>query len=272
MTAQPMVPRRYRIEWRQRDSDDIVTFGLVPVDGPLPPFAPGQFAMLYAFGVGEVPISVSAIPDDHQLVHTIRDVGAVSHALCTVQEGTTIGVRGPFGTIWGAEDAVGGDLVILAGGVGLAPLRPVIDQVLASRDDFGRVCLLVGARSPEALLYRDDLPDWAGQLDVQVTVDHAEQSWNGHVGLVTDLIASAEFDPASALALMCGPEVMMRFAARGMLDAGVDAAQLRLSMERNMKCAIGHCGHCQFGPAFVCKDGPVFAYPRIETLLRTREV
>jgi anaerobic sulfite reductase subunit B len=272
VTVEQMVPHRYRVGWRRRDTVDTVTFGLDPIDGPLPPFAPGQFAMLYAFGVGEVPISVSATPPEGQLVHTIRDVGPVSHALCGASEAEMVGVRGPFGTSWAAEDAAGRDLVILAGGVGLAPLRPVIDQVLADRDRFGMVCLLAGARSPDALLFRDEFDAWSEHLDVQMIVDHAEPTWPGRIGVVTELLETARFDAESALSLVCGPEVMMRFAARSLLNAGVTADRIRISMERNMKCAIGHCGHCQFGAEFVCKDGPVFTYADVEPLLRVREV
>jgi NAD(P)H-flavin reductase len=267
-----MVPHRYRLGWRRRDTADTVTFGLDPMDSPLPAFSPGQFAMLYAFGIGEVPISVSATPDSGQLVHTVRDVGAVSRALCAASESQMVGVRGPFGTSWAAEDAVGRDLVIVAGGVGLAPLRPVVHQVLEQRGRFHRVCLLVGSRSPDALLFGDEFDTWARQLDLQVIVDHADRTWEGRVGVVTDLVDTARFDAGSALALVCGPEVMMRFAARALLDAGVSADRVRISMERNMKCAIGHCGHCQFGAEFVCKDGPVFTYADVERLLRIREV
>jgi NAD(P)H-flavin reductase len=270
--ADPMLPRRYRVRSRQRECADTDTLVIDPLDRPLPPFAPGQFAMLYAFGVGEVPISVSATPDDGSLVHTVRDVGPVSRSICAAEPGTVIGVRGPFGTSWSAEDAAGGDLVVVAGGVGLAPLRPVIHQVLADRGAFGSVSVLVGARSPDLLLFGAEIESWADALHVAVTVDHAAPSWTGHVGVVTELLAKAPFTPDHALAVVCGPEVMMRFAARALADAGVAEDWIRISMERNMKCAVGHCGHCQFGPDFVCKDGAVFAYSDVRQLLSVREV
>ena len=268
----PMVPRRYRVRWRRRETSDTVTLHLDPLDGSLPTFAPGQFAMLYAFGIGEIAISVSAVPADGTLVHTVRAVGAVSRAICAVQEGDVLGVRGPFGTSWAAEDNSGGDLVMVAGGVGIAPLRPAVRQVLADRDAFGDVSVLVGARSPDLLLFGDELNSWSDQLDVLVTVDRAEPSWGGRIGVVTQLLPSARFDPVRTMALVCGPEVMMRFTARALVDTGVRPDQVRLSMERNMKCAIGHCGHCQFGPEFICVDGPVFPYARIEPLMSVREV
>jgi anaerobic sulfite reductase subunit B len=268
----PMLPRRYRVRSRHRECADTETLVIDPLDRPLPPFAPGQFAMLYAFGVGEVPISVSATPDDGSLVHTVRAVGPVSRMICAAEPGTVLGVRGPFGTSWSAEDADGGDLVVIAGGVGLAPLRPVVHQALADRGSFGSVCVLVGARSPDLLLYRAETGSWGDALHVAVTVDHAAPSWTGHVGVVTELLAKAPFSPERTLAVVCGPEVMMRFAARALADAGVPEDRIRISMERNMKCAVGHCGHCQFGPDFVCTDGAVFAYSDVRHLPSVREV
>ncbi len=267
-----MAPSRYRIGWRRRETADTVTVGLDPVDEALAVFEPGQFAMLYAFGVGEVPISVSASRGGTQLVHTIRDVGAVSHALCAAPEGEVLGVRGPFGTTWSAAGVDVSDLVLVAGGVGLAPLRPVVHQVLGDRHRFGRVSLLLGARSPDLLLYTDELVEWSKFVDVQVTVDHATASWSGNVGVVTELLPRARFDPAATLALVCGPEVMMRFAARALLAAGVAPGRIRVSLERNMKCAYGHCGHCQLAHEFVCKDGAVFPYDRVRPLLEVKEL
>ena len=272
MTAATMTPSRYRIRWRRHEAADTVTVGLGPVDEALPAFAPGQFAMLYVFGVGEVPISVSAISAEAELVHTIRDVGAVSRALCAATEGDVVGVRGPFGTSWTAEEAHGRDLVIIAGGVGLAPLRPVVHQVLGDRRAFGRVSVLVGARSPDLILYADEFDDWSRTLDLHLTVDHATGSWSSSVGVVTELLDRVTFDPTSTLALVCGPEVMMRFTARALLGVGIPARQVRVSLERNMKCAFGHCGHCQLADTFVCKDGPVFSYERVEPLLAVREL
>jgi NAD(P)H-flavin reductase len=231
--------------------------------------------MLYAFGIGEVPISMSAnATDDGVFVHTVRDVGAVSGAIARLEAGATLGVRGPFGIGWPVRSAEGADLIIVAGGLGLAPLRPAIRQILASRQRYGRIVVLIGSRTPKDLLFKEELEEWRRRLDVDidVTVDHADPSWHGNVGVVPDLIARAAFDPQKTVALVCGPEVMMRFTVSGLRDAGVTSERIYLSMERNMKCAIGLCGHCQFGPTFVCKDGPVISYDRIADFLTVKEL
>ena len=269
--ARPMIPVPYRVARRRRETHDSWTLELEPAGGaPVEPFAPGQFAMLYAFGKGEVPISVSALP----LVHTIRAVGAVSAALCDARRGHVLGVRGPFGTAWPVEAAEGADVVMLTGGLGLAPLRPVVHHVLAHRERYGRVVVLYGARSPGELLYTAELEHWRGRFDVQVeaAVDQAAAGWRGRVGVVTTLVPRADFDPAHTLAMICGPEVMLRVAAAALRARGVPAEAIFVSLERSMKCAIGLCGHCQLGPAFVCKDGPVFRWDAVEPLLRVREL
>jgi NAD(P)H-flavin reductase len=270
-----LAPQPYRVVRKRRETSDVVTLALVPVaDGAARP-SPGQFNMLYAWGVGEVPISTSGDPTtDGPLQHTVRAVGPVSRALTATAQGGVIGVRGPFGTEWDVGAATGADVVMVAGGIGLAPLRPVILGILAERPRFGAVTLLVGARTPDAVPFRRDLARWRSRLDVDVavTVDAAGPDWRGHVGVVTKLIGGARFDPAHTVAFVCGPEVMMRYAADALVDRGVDAARVRVAMERNMKCAVALCGHCQFGPEFVCKDGSVFAYERVAPLLRLREV
>jgi NAD(P)H-flavin reductase len=272
---EPMVPRPFRVERVRGETRDVWTLSLEPVEGPPLAFQPGQFTMLYAFGVGEVPISISGDPTrPGPLVHTIRAVGAVTRALCAVKPGATVGVRGPFGTAWPVREAEGRDVVVAAGGLGLAPLRPVIYHLLAHRERYGRVSLLVGARTPDDLLFPRGLEQWRGRFDfeVEVTVDSATPKWRGNVGVVTKLLSRASFDPADAVAMICGPEVMMRFMVGGLRSAGVPAGDCYVSMERNMKCAVGFCGHCQLGPEFVCKDGPVFPYARMESLLRVPEV
>lgn len=268
-----MVPRRFRVVSHVRETGDTVTLGLEPVDGEAASFDPGQFHMLWAFGVGEIPISFSGSVNGHVL-HTVRSVGAVSRAICDMAPGTMVGVRGPYGTGWGLETATGRDILIVAGGIGLAPLRPAIEAVIDDRDSFGRVGVLVGARSPDLLLFTDDLHAWRSRFDleVEVTVDAAGLDWRGDVGLVTELIDRVPFDPDNTTALVCGPEVMMRHTSAALVDRGVAPTQVRLSLERNMKCAIGHCGHCQFGPEFICLDGPVFPLDRVAPLLSTREL
>lgn len=269
----PMVPRPFRVADRWPEVPGVVTLALEPVDGPPIAVAPGQFTMLYAFGVGEVPISVSG-REDGRILQTIREVGSVTRALCAAGPGEVLGARGPFGSDWALEAAQGRDVVVVAGGLGLAPLRPAIRGLVAERERYGRISVLVGARSPGDLLFPDEMRSLADDpgLHVAMTVDHAERGWAGPVGVVPELIPDAPFDPATAMALVCGPEVMMRFTAEALLDGGMPAERVLVSMERNMKCAIGHCGHCQFGPEFVCRDGPVLPYERVRRLLSVREV
>ncbi len=275
-SVDPMVPTVARLSGRRRETADTWTLAL-EAGGPEGAFrfAPGQFNMLYVFGVGEVPISMSGDPGrPGPLVHTIRAVGAVSSALAGTRPGASIGVRGPFGAGWPLEQAIGADVLVIAGGLGLAPLRPALYRLLAERQRYGRVVLLYGTRSPADILFRRELESWRRRLDVEieVTVDHAAGDWRGNVGVVTTLIPRAAFDPLHSIALVCGPEVMMRFALASLRDAGLPEEAIYLSMERNMKCAIGHCGHCQLGPTFVCKDGPVFRYDRVRQLLSAKEI
>ena len=269
-----MIPRPFRIVRRRVDNADTVTLQLEPVDGDSLRFAPGQFTMLGAFGVGEVPISISGNPlnplDSPNLEHTIRDVGGVTHILASREPGGVLLVRGPFGSGWNLRDGIGGDLILVAGGIGLAPLRPALLEALARRDDFGRIVVLYGARTPQDVLFAEELAAW-GRL-AGVTVDHGDAEWRGHVGLVTKLIPRVAFDPAGASALVCGPEVMMRYVATALLDRGVSPARLQLSMERNMRCGIGLCGHCQLRELFLCLDGPVLPYERLAPLLTVPEL
>lgn len=272
--ADPFLPQLYRIARASRELRDTVTLDLMPLAGRRPAFAPGQFNMLYAFGIGEVAISVSGDPNDGAFVHTIRDVGAVSAALAKLAPGATVGVRGPFGTGWPVEQARGADVIIVAGGLGLAPLRPAIYDVLANRARYRRVAILFGTRHPDDILYRHELEEWRRRLDVdvEITVDHASAEWHGNVGVVPKLIPRAAFDPANVIAMICGPEVMMRFTVNALREAGVAADRIYVSLERNMKCAIGLCGHCQFGPTFVCKDGPVMRFDCIAEIFAVREI
>jgi NAD(P)H-flavin reductase len=227
--------------------------------------------MLWAFGVGEVPISVSA--RSPHLAHTIRAVGATTTALCSLQPGDMLGLRGPFGTGWDLDDAAGGDLVVIGGGIGLAPVRSVVRAASDERDRFGHVAVLVGARSPESLLYREELEQWRrrGDIEVLVIVDSAPSGWTGDVGVVTGLIGRAGFDPARTTALVCGPEIMVRFSALALIGKGVAAERVKVSLERNMACAVAHCGRCQLGPVFVCREGPVFDWATARSLLEVRE-
>jgi NAD(P)H-flavin reductase len=270
-----MVPVPYRVNRARRETHDTVTLDLEPLDGDRPGFRPGQFNMLYAFGKGEVPISISGDPTrPGPLVHTVRAVGHATRTICAARKGEVLGVRGPFGSAWPIERATGRDLVIVAGGIGLAPLRPALYEVLSRRGTYHRVSLFYGTRSPADILFRRELQAWRGRfdLDVEVTVDHAAGEAFENVGVVTRVLRRAAFEPGETTALVCGPEVMMRFAVSDLLERGVAEQDVWVSMERNMQCAIGLCGHCQFGPEFVCKDGPVFRYADVERLFRVREV
>jgi NAD(P)H-flavin reductase len=228
----------------RQESEDTFTLTLRRPPGAAP--LPGQFNMLYAFGVGEVPISFSGIGEE-ELVHTIRAVGAVTRALCAARPGDVLGVRGPYGAAWPMARAQGRDLLIVAGGIGLAPLRPAIEQALAERSSYGRLLVVVGTRTPGDRLFLEDLDEWRARDDVELweTVDAAGDDWTGDVGVVTTLLPQLRLDPARTLGLLCGPEIMMRFTANRLLRAGVDPEEVFVSMERNMKCAVGTCGHCQ---------------------------
>jgi anaerobic sulfite reductase subunit B len=271
------VPMPYRVTRRRLDTPDTVTLDLEAIADPLPGFAPGQFAMLTAYGIGEVPISVSDVSGSgnggaRRLTHTVRAVGAVTAALHAGAPGAVVGVRGPYGTAWEVDSAIGHDVVVVAGGIGLAPLRPVVEAVLANRSAYGRIAVLVGARSPSELLYPDDLRRWAADAQVAVIVDRPADDWTGPVGLVTTLIPEADVESAATVAFICGPEVMMRFVAQALITRGVPAHRVRVSLERSMRCGVGWCGHCQLGPLLVCRDGPVLDYAQVEPLLLVREL
>ena len=269
----PMTPAPFRVARRRRETRDTWTLELEPIAGQRIVPAPGQFTMLYPFGIGEVPISVSGAVGG-PLVHTVRAVGSVTQAICSSAPGSVLGVRGPFGNAWPVAEAAGSDVLVVAGGIGLAPLRPALLELLAHRSEYGAVALLYGSRTPSDLLYRAELQRLRARFDLQVdvTVDAAAGGWHGKVGVVPKLIDGARFDPASVVALVCGPEIMMHFAARALLDHGVPAARIYLSMERNMRCGLGHCGHCQLGPTLICRDGPVYSYDQLEALMAVREL
>jgi len=272
----PMLPRPFQVRRVTRETYDTFSLEIVSPNGDSDfPFVPGQFNMLYAYGVGEAPISISGDPARKEmLIHTIRAVGAVTKALTSLKASDSLGVRGPFGKGWPVEVAAGKDVVIVTGGIGMAPLRPVIYYLLAHREEYGKIALLYGARTPEDLLYRKNLEKWRSRFDIEtfITVDRASGTWKGNVGVVTQLIPRALFDPMTCIALVCGPEIMMRFTVMELIKRGVEEDRIFVSMERNMKCGIGLCGHCQIGPTFVCKDGPVYCYEYIKDILRKREM
>lgn len=272
--ADAMRPAPARVRRRVRETADTVTL-TVDTGVPASTAAPGQFNMLYVFGVGEIPVSLSGEAGAARTpLHTVRAVGPVSRALAALPRGRALGLRGPFGAGWPMASAESHDVVFVAGGLGLAPLRPAIRHVLRHRARYGRVAVVYGARHPRDRLFRRDLASWARRpgVTMRVTVDHAGPDWDGHVGVVTDLLPGLAFDPAATTAFVCGPEPMMRFVGGALTGAGLSPEAIHVSLERNMKCAIGQCGHCQLGPAFICRDGPVLPLSRVGGLLNRREI
>jgi NAD(P)H-flavin reductase len=271
-----MLPEPYRIERILKETGDTFTLELESTNGAgIAAFSAGQFNMLYVFGVGEVPISISGDPGKPgRMVHTIRAVGAVTKVMRTWKRGSVIGLRGPYGKGWPIEESRGNDIIIIGGGIGLAPLRPALYRLIFERQKYGRVILLYGTRTPADILFHRELESWGGRLDldVYVTVDRAIASWRGNVGVVTTLIPKASFDPLQTTAFVCGPGVMMRFTALELERRGIPSENIYLSLERSMKCGIGLCGHCQLGPCFICKDGPVFCYNKVKSLIALREI
>jgi NAD(P)H-flavin reductase len=274
----PFTPAVFHVSDRAQEAPGVVTIALENEDGPLFSFQPGQFNMLTAFGVGEVPISISSSPGAGPLLHTVREVGPVTRALCQAPVGARVGVRGPFGTDWGLANFAQADAVIVGGGIGLAPLRGAIEALIESvglPNGPRRVVVLAGARQPDQLIFKEDLAAWArAGAEVAITVDVAEEGWVGNVGVVTALVPQATFDPRRAMALVCGPEVMMRFTVQALIQRGVlpMSIRLRVSLERNMQCGTGLCGHCQLGPYILCRGGPVVTYPEASRLLQEAEL
>jgi len=226
---------------------------------------PGQFNMIYVPGVGEVPISVSGGPEEGPGIgHTIRFAGRVTRVIGNLEPGAVVGMRGPYGRGWPLAQARGRDVVLVAGGLGLAPLRLVVKALLADRKQFGRLTLVYGARQPVDLLYASEYRDWKHQgMEILITVDRADLNWRGRVGVVPVLFNRLKIKPERTVVLTCGPEILMRFAVTEALTRGMSDGDIYYSMERNMQCAVGLCGHCQLGPAFLCKDGPVFAHRQL---------
>jgi anaerobic sulfite reductase subunit B len=270
-----LTPALYRVVARRRETADVVSLWLESLDGTRLSFRSGQFNMLSAFGVGEVAVSISSSPSDPgPFRHTVRDVGAVTHALCSCGAGDVIGVRGPFGTDWGVTgNATPLDTVVIAGGIGLAPLRGAVEELVAAqREGAGRVFVLVGAREPDQLVFLEDLAEWEkASVVVLITVDRPAPGWNGRVGLVTTLLAHAGFDAGHCRVLVCGPEIMMRFSARALNELGVASTSIWVSLERNMQCGLGWCGHCQLGSLLLCRDGPVVGFVQANALMNERE-
>lgn len=279
-----MLPRVVTIESSvaELDSGEVFTWTLANGDalangvlaGNQMAGQPGQFNMLYLFGSGEVPISISGRDSAGRLQHTIRSVGRITRAMSQVSAGDQIGLRGPFGVGWPLAETEDRDLLVIAGGLGLAPVRQLLQLMVSGSLPCRRLLLLFGVRTPSDLLFRSELEQWAEhpQVEIRVTVDRADSNWRGDIGVVPRLLQRGGFDPARALAFVCGPEVMMRFSVQALQQQGVADEAIYLSMERSMKCAVGLCGRCQWRERFICRDGPVFRYDQIAPQLNIREL
>jgi NAD(P)H-flavin reductase len=276
LASHPYAPRPFVVRGRTQETVDTVTLRFSPQNpGDHLSYRGGQFNMVYAFGVGESAISISgdsAHPEE--LVHTVRAVGKVTNALAALNPGAVVGIRGPYGRGWPLDSARGRDVVIVAGGLGLPPLRPTLYDIFRNREAFGRVEIIYGARTPKDLVFYDEVQTWRQRTDlrIQTTVDAAGRDWYGDVGVVTTRIPDSRFDAPNTTAFVCGPEIMMKLTAQALAQRGVPTDSIWLSMERNMKCALGFCGHCQYGPSFVCRDGPVLPYRTLAPLLAHKEV
>jgi NAD(P)H-flavin reductase len=263
---------------RTQESPSIFSLGLQFTDQELNrqySFQPGQFNMLYAFGIGEVPISIVSDPQSSdELTHTIRTVGRVTRVLEQLKPGDRLGIRGPFGRGWPMQSLQNRDILVVTGGLGCAPSVSIINYIMLRRSQFGRLAIIQGVKHSEDLIWREHYQQWMQQEDTQVLLaaDVAGHGWPWHVGLVTELLPQVELDIRQAATMLCGPEMMMHATAKQLLESDAVADQIWLSMERNMQCAIGLCGHCQYGPDFICKDGPVFSYADIQDRLSRRGI
>lgn len=268
-----LIPKAYHVKSIAQETADVFSLTLSLKEEQIPSFLPGQFNMLYLFGFGEVPISISGDPTQkEELVHTVRSVGAVTKAMQKLKEGDEIGVRGPFGTHWplSQKDC---DVLVIAGGVGLAPLRSALFHLTANRDQYKKVTLLYGTRTPQDILYKDEMKKWEELgIEVHISVDHADTDWYGHVGVITTLISRYLTSPQNTLVLLCGPEVMIKFSLQELMRTEMNERAIHIAMERNMQCAVGFCGHCQYGPYFICKDGPIFSYEQLKSWLPIQEL
>jgi NAD(P)H-flavin reductase len=272
----PMLPQTATIKRIQQETLDTATYSLAFTDPAVAEryrFLPGQFNMLYLPGIGEVAISISSDPGQPEsLLHTIREAGNVTRAMARLKKGDLIGVRGPYGSAWPVKMAENHDLILVSGGIGLAPLRPVIYHVIRHRERYEQVTILAGARSPADLLYQAEYETWREfNIEVVITVDRADESWRGHVGVVPMMFYKLRPDPRRTIVLSCGPEIMMRFVIYEALARRIPKDKIYLSLERNMKCAVGFCGHCQYGPFFLCKEGPVLSFDRVEPFFGVEE-
>lgn len=276
-TVHPLlVPQVHRVVEVIDEVPDVVTLRVVPVHGEPFEFLPAQCSMVGAFGIGEAAISISSgvhQADFHE--YTIRRAGAITSALTSLSPGDELWVRGPFGTPWNL-DVDGADVVVAAGGLGIAPMRAAILELARHRDRYGTVVVVAGARSATLLPFRNQFASWRAQgLTVVATIDRPEDNWKGRVGFVSDVVADVvgeqRLDTGNLHALVCGPDIMMRLTAERLVDAGVDPEAVQITVERNMQCGNALCGHCQAGGVIVCRDGPVLSYPAVAQALAVPE-
>lgn len=268
------IPTIYQIQSITYETSDVFTLALTTNENIAKmPFLPGQFNMLYHFGFGETAISIAGNPTlKGELTHTIRAVGSVTKSMQKLKAGEEIGIRGPYGSSWPLLHKQC-DVLIIAGGIGLAALRSALFHLAAHKEQYQDITLLYGARSPKDIIYKKDLESWQKQgMKILSTVDYADVGWEGQVGVVTKLIKKNINNPKNTLVLMCGPEIMLRFAVQELLGANVEEKHIFISLERNMQCAVGFCGRCQYGPYFLCKDGPVFSYEQLRHWFMIKEL
>ncbi len=276
-TSEPMMPFWAEIVEIKPEAPGIYTYWLRFQDESLRKgytFKPGQFNMLSVPGFGEAAISISSDSENTDLIaHTIRMAGNVTQAIGRLKVGDVVGIRGPFGTYWPIEEHKGKDIVITAGGIGLPPIRPAIYYMMRHRQDYGRIIVLYGARTPRDLQFTDEYENWqkAG-IELMVTVDVGDETWTGPVGVVPILFYRTRVNPHNSVIYTCGPEIMLRFVIYEALARRIPEKNIYISMERNMKCGMGFCGHCQIGPFFVCKDGPVFRFDVLQPYYNVEEL
>lgn len=271
-----LIPFEVTIKWIKKETRDTSTYALRINSKEIQKiyrFRPGQFNMLYIPGVGESPISISSAPSDKEITHTIRVAGDVTTSISKLKAGDRIFMRGPFGSSWPIEEIEDSFLIVIAGGLGIAPLRSILRDIIKRRSKK-KGFILYGAKTPKDIIFRDEFPRYKDCFDVFLTVDKAdpEEYWRGYIGRVTDLFDKLTFDPLNTVVFICGPEVMMQSCIKELIVRGVAGEKIFLSMERNMNCGVGICGHCMFGPKFICKDGPVFRFSDIEEFLGIKEI
>lgn len=285
MIRDPSIPFEVCIRWIKKETRDTATYAMKITNREIAKsysFEPGQFNMLSIPGIGEAPISISSAPTEHEILHTVRVAGDVTTHLARLRSGDVLGMRGPFGNRWPLEEVEDRDLIIIAGGLGIAPLRSVIRHMISlerakkpsAGSLSGKKILLYGAKTPKDIVFRDEFPRYKDVFHVWLTVDKAdpEEYWKGEVGLIPVLFKNIAVDPLRSVVFMCGPEIMMAILAKDLTTRGIPAEKIFVSMERNMNCGMGWCGHCLFGPAMVCTDGPIFRLSDIWDFWSIREV